>query len=112
MPRHKKNLIRLIGISLTAFSLVGCAGIARPKGFLCVAHLADPNHGIPHSYNHCFDLEQDFDDDGKLKPTAKGQKLPLIMDKHVNMDPKSFSSLNAYLQKIRERYKQCLANGG
>lgn len=109
MLRQRKNLIRLTLICLA--SLEGCAGIPRPVGLICVAHSANPP-SILVAYNHCFNLATDYDDNGYLLPNAKPIDIPLVMDRHVNMDAPSFANFSAFIQKLRERYKNCKANGG
>ena len=93
----------LILVSLLLFT--SCT-IPRPKGLVCVAHLEDPP-GIPVAYNRCFDMEEDFDSSGTLIPGHNGIDLPLVIDKHINMDVEAFASLSAYMQKVHERLRAC-----
>lgn len=97
--------IKLTTILLITFELTGCS-IARPKGLICVAHVANPPH-VPVSYNHCYDMEKDFDNKGVRIPGHNGQDIPLVMDKHLNLDPDSAAELMAYWQKLVARYEKC-----
>jgi len=91
---------------LAIYSLAACS-IARPRGLICIAHLESAT--IPVAYNHCYDMEKDFDDKGNMIPGHNGVDIPLSLDKHVNMDQESFASLSAYWQKLVKRYENCQA---
>jgi len=87
---------------LVIFSIAilnACAGIPAPKGQGCVAFALK-------GYSLCYDLEQDFDENGKVKPEAKPKRVELSkesINKHVHFDPDSFASLKAFALKHKAR---------
>ena len=97
--------------SLLALALCGCANKppAKPKGELCAI-----NAQSEHPYKLCFNLETDFDDDLKLKPDAKGTRIPVeLADLHKWWATDSFTKeeLESYAMKWKARYikleKEC-----
>lgn len=112
MQKQMLKMIKLIATSLAVFSVVGCASIPPPKGTACVSHISQSAA----NYNDCYDMEKDFDQNGELLPTAKGQHVPLEFDKRVNFDVDSFASLKAYLLKLKKAYQDqqssCAFGGG
>ena len=101
MSKLQKNGL-LVGCSLFIlfWLLIGCASVPRPQGQICVAH-------VPQNYNNCFDMQSDFDSNGDIIPGHNGTNIPLDLDNHVNMDPMSFASLKAYIEKIKQRMVNC-----
>jgi hypothetical protein len=107
MPKHLQNLIKLIA---TCLVLSSCAGIPKPVGHIGVIH----TKGVDVPYINNFDMEKDFDDNGKVLPSAKGVHQPLKcscvdLDKYVAQDAKSHANLVAAWGKLRKRYENCEA---
>lgn len=101
MQKQMLKMIKLIATFLVAFNVVGCGSIPLPKGKTCVSHVSQNAA----SYNDCYDMEKDFDENGNILPTANGQHVPLEFDKRVNFDVDSFASLKAYLLKLKKVYQ-------
>lgn len=100
--------------SLLFLSSAGCA-VKPPKGWMCILNA----HGEKGAYNLCYNLETDFDAEGRVKAVA-GQRVPVKslddLHAHVNMDVDSYSNLKAYFLKLKERFEQdkrsaCLPGG-
>lgn len=102
MPRLSLSLIMPMMI------LCGSCSLARPKGLICIAHLASDT--ISTSYSHCYNMQTDFDDHGHLIDGHQGIDIPLVIDKHVHMDAQSFANLSGYMQKIEARLQKCEAH--
>lgn len=102
------KLIRRLSWTLPMMILCGsCSGLPRPKGLICIAHLASDTVSVP--YSHCYDMEADFDSAGQLIPGHHGKDIPLVMDKHVHMDAQAFANLSGYVHKLQDRLTKCEA---
>lgn len=95
-----KSAIKLVKTLFLVCSLTACSQVPRPQGFVCVAN-------VPSSYNLCFDMDKDFDDQGNVLPGHEGVRLALDVDRHINFDADSYASLKAYMQKLKQRLQSC-----
>lgn len=82
---------------------VAC-GVERPDTNLYVVN-------APYEQAKGYNLKRDYDADGNLKPGAKAIVIRARevqeLNKFVCTDPTGFANLKAYLQKMREAYKDC-----
>ncbi len=96
--------MRLPTMLFVSFSLVGCASIPRPDTYLGVVN-------APAGHVKGYNLRSDYDADGNLKPGAKAEFRPAKsvydVNKYICTDPDGFAELKAYIQKIRDAYKDC-----
>jgi len=90
---------------LTAGSLLLAAcSISRPDSDLGIVD-------APRSQFLYYNLKEDYDDSGQLKPGAE-MKVRMLeslqsVDRYTCLDPDSAANLKAYVQKVRERFKDC-----
>lgn len=88
-----------------SFSLltIGC-GVERPDTNLYVVN-------APFEQAKGYNLKRDYDSEGNLKPGAKAIVIKVNshydLNKFVCTDPTGFANLKAYLQKMREAYRNC-----
>jgi predicted nucleotidyltransferase len=94
---------------LMVFSLVGCADVPRPDVDLCIINAKA-------SYRHCYNLKEDYDSNGRLKPDAKAEfrdnRDITDLDKAFIVDSKEgfetgLARLKAYIKTLREEHKDC-----
>ena len=83
--------------------LTGC-GVERPDTNLYVVN-------APGGYAKGYNMKRDYDANGQLKPDAKAIKIKAEeiydLNKFICTDPTGFANLKAYVQKMREAYKDC-----
>lgn len=81
--------------------VTGCA-IARPNTDMCVVN-AKAQH------EKCYNLNRDYDNNGKLNPSAKPLFKPAVtvldLDKNVCTDPDGWSNVKAYIRELRSAAK-------
>lgn len=87
--------------------LQSCAKIARPDADWCVTN-------VPGRKQTCYNIKNDYNDSGQLKPGAQPHYKPMpdleSINKHVIMDPDSFVKLKAYVKLLREEYDRGCKN--
>lgn len=92
------RLITLLMIS----NFLACA-IPRPDTELCVVN-------APGLTRKCFNLRDDYDDNGKLKPDASPLYLDTVtvqdLNKNVCTDPDGLANLKAYIKELREELEK------
>lgn len=102
--------MRLI-LLLTIFSLSGC-GLARPKVDLCIINAPNLTRG-------CHNMATDYDDAGNLLPghpqVEKSNKTVADLNKALVLDGpdgpvQALADFKAWLNKLRNRYKNCTAS--
>jgi hypothetical protein len=95
-------MLRRIFWAACSLSLASCAQIKRPDADICVLN-------APGAKLTCYNLKDDYDDDGNIKPGAKPHFLPAptleSINKSIVMSPAHFSLLKAYVKKLREEYE-------
>lgn len=95
-----RSSTKLLAISWVALS--SCANpLPPPKGEVCRINMVSST-----PYRLCFEMSRDFDQDGYLKPSAKGVRRPLDLHGHWEMDESTIGNLRAYLFKVRDRYQR------
>lgn len=89
---------RMTLLTVCSMVLAGC-GVPRPDAELCVVN-------APAKHRKCYNLRDDYDDTGKLIPTASPSFAPVEkiddLNKHTTMDPESWTKVKAYIKKLRE----------
>jgi len=90
-------MMRLI-LFLMIFSLAACGGVTRPDAPICVAN-------APAKHSKCYNLKDDYRDDGTRKGDAKPfyYKLETIYDinKMVFTTPEGFGEIKKSLAATR-----------
>lgn len=86
---------------LLAFSLLLAVGCQKmPEGNICLVD-ADRFRLL------CYDMEKDFDSDGRIKQDAVSKKVPLTsisdLNKGTYFDPKSWSNVQAWIRSNRDQ---------
>ena len=93
-------MLREIRLTICSAILIVCAGcsVPRPKGDVCIVDAA-------RSRLLCYDMEKDYDKDGKLKAGAKlkTKASPGSFDKYLVLDPDATAELKIYIRRLRER---------
>lgn len=88
---------------LTALNLSGCGGVERPDTNVCVV-----NYELMHL--KCYNLKNDYNDDGNLKPGSKPHFKAITgltsLNSYVVTDPDGWANLKAYIRKLRENNGQ------
>lgn len=101
---------------VSSIALVGCA-MGRPDVEVCIVN-------APNSVRKCYNLRDDYDDQGRLKPGARPKYHPnvvigdlnkalLVDSPHdaQNPNPNHFEDgaarLKAWIQRMREEYGDC-----
>jgi len=88
---------------LTISSLAACGGIDRPDAAMCVAN-------APGKHSKCYNLKNDFHDDGKRKADAKAfyYRLETVQDvnKMVFTTPDGFGEIKKTLAATRRYIAQ------
>jgi len=81
-----------------------CSTVPLPHTDLCVANAAN-------KARKCYWMDQDFADDGTLKPGATPNYQPFSVisdvDKNVTIDPDSWALFKAYEKILREELAKC-----
>lgn len=99
-------MIKALILHLTAYSLVFGCSIQRPDTDLCVVN-------APDRHQKCYNLKKDYNDDGKLNPSAKPTFKPAVtvedLNKNICTDPDGFANLKTYVKELRHAYEQCKA---
>lgn len=84
--------------------LSNCANIPKPDTNLCIAN-------VPLSHFTCYNLKNDYDDNGNIKkdskPTFKDLKSLEDINKNICTDPDGFANLKTYVRLLREELKSC-----
>lgn len=92
-----------ISLIISSLFVAGCAGIPRPVGHIC---------GIDgqRAKLSCYDLIEDFDSNGKMKPSAKPVKTAITLrDLHggTYFDPDTTAELKIYIGRVRDALNSC-----
>ena len=102
MPKIPTKWTKLLIPLWAVFS--GCSSIPKPHTDLCVA-----NAGALQS--KCYWIDQDYDDNGNLKPGAvanyKTLKVTSDIDKAIWTDPDGWANLKAYLKILETELQNC-----
>jgi hypothetical protein len=85
-----------------AFSLSGCATIAKPDANLCVVN-------APAEHLKCYNLNTDYTDDGNLKKTSKAKyfqaKSVYDLNKGVWMSNSDWAEVKKWIRELRKAYE-------
>jgi hypothetical protein len=86
-----------------AFSLSGCATIAKPDANLCVVN-------APARHLKCYNLAADYNDDGNIKASAKAKffRAETVEDlnKGVWMSNNDWAKVKGWIRELRKAYEQ------
>lgn len=74
------KLILRLTILLSMCDLSGCAGVARPDADICAINFASDKP----AHLHCYNVKNDYGDDGILKAGAKAQDIPITSPQMLN----------------------------
>lgn len=120
-----KQSMMLATTLLTACSSLGASGCAHsqvPRPDIDVCEI-----NVPSLHKRCFNLRDDYDDNGMLKPGARAHYLPCPgpqpcydpetryqdaaamladLNKNVSTDPDGWASLKAYIRDLRAEQAQ------
>lgn len=85
-----------------AFSLSGCATIAKPDANLCVVN-------APAKHLKCYNLSTDYTDDGNIKASAKAKYFRAQsvedLNKGVWMSNSDWAEVKKWIRELRKAYE-------
>lgn len=91
-------------VTFSFLLVLSACGIDRPDTNLYVVN-------SPGGYARGYNLKNDYDSNGQLKPGAKPTFVPAKqvqdLNKFICTDPSGFANLKAYIQKMRDAYQNC-----
>jgi hypothetical protein len=92
---------------LFASLATGCAGVPKPKAYVCVVN-------APAQNRKCYNLETDYDENGNRKPEAKAiyrsnvtiddLNKAMVIDSATGFED-GLAELKAYIKLLREAYE-------
>ena len=95
------NTCRLIAVSFS-WLLVGCASVQRPDADICGINYA--TNSAPHLT--CFNIKDDYNDDGTLKSTAKSHRKLIPTPQSLNagkyISKEDWPKVQVWLQDLRD----------
>lgn len=88
-----------LGIIILILGINGCANVQRPNSWLCGVN------GVAGKLR-CYNLRDDYTNEGTLKPDVKPLEHPLKSIKELNgwvcMDPNSLEKMKVYMGDLRD----------
>ena len=95
-------LIKRLTIALSIYSLTGCAGVSRPDADVCGINYATDAA----AHLTCYNIKNDFNDDGTLKSTAKSHKKLIPTPQSLNagkyISKEDWPKIQVWLQDLRD----------
>lgn len=97
--------MRLLIPLLISCNLLSSCAPQRPDSEICVVN-------APAMHMKCYNLKDDYDDEGNLKPDASPLYRPTVrvedLNKYIVMDSeKSFENFKTWINELKQAYKDC-----
>lgn len=90
-------------ILVLCLAFIGCTKVERPNADECVIN-------APGSKITCYNMKNDYDEHGNLKPGVEPHFKSMLttydVNKYITMSPEDFAELKAYVAKLRDEYER------